>query len=359
MQPHATEEQRQAKPPPAKWPTQRFACIVGAPRCGTTTLSRLLASHPDVSFSKVKEPHYFALFDLNDLDDEELRDAVAAEYLDRYFPQIDPKAEVIAEASVSYLYAPERLLPLLRLWPDAKFVLAVRDPMELIPSLHQRLLYQGDETVAHLEKAWNLVGERRQGRKVPRTCLDARQLYYDEAGRLGKNVSHFFDVIGREHCHVVVFDDLKANPAKVYAEMLDFLGLRQVPLPTEKKHRAGQGFKIGWLQRLLKRPPVARTVLAGQHFRRRVSAKPHKRPSWLSGRVMATRTALLRWNRTKAPPVRISDALAQDIRETLHEDRLLLSRLLDRNLDHWLGGNPPKAGKAQSPRRKKQTEPAP
>jgi hypothetical protein len=74
---------------------------------------------------------------------------------------------------------------------------------------------------------------------------------------------------------------------------------------------------------------------------------------------MATRTALLRWNRTAAPPVRISDALANDIRETLHKDRLLLSRLLDRDLDHWLGGKPLPAGKAGGSRRKKQTEPAP
>src|SRR5436190_15994248 len=106
------------------WPRQRFACIVGAPRCGTTTLARLLESHPDVSFSSVKEPHYFALFDLNDLDDHDLRETVSGEYLDRYFPDIDPGATVIAEGSVSYLYAPERLLPLLRLWPDARFIIA-------------------------------------------------------------------------------------------------------------------------------------------------------------------------------------------------------------------------------------------
>jgi hypothetical protein len=328
-----------------QWPSQRFACIVGAPRCGTTTLSRLLANHPDVSFSKVKEPHYFALFDLNDLRDEELREAVKTEYLDRYFPQIEPEAEIIAEASVSYLYAPERLLPILRLWPDAKFIIAVRDPMQLIPSLHQRLVYQGDETVTDLEKAWRLIGERRQGRKVPRTCLDARQLYYDEAGRLGKNVGHFFDVIGRDRCHVVVFEELKADPEKVYAELLQFLGLRPIPLPPGKQHRAGHGYKIGWLQRLLKRPPVARTVLAGKHFRRRVASKPHRAPSWVTRKVMAGRTALLHWNRTPAPPIRMSASLAREIRETLHEDRLELSRLLGRDLGHWLGGSRPKRAK--------------
>ena len=32
--------------------------VVGAPRCGTTTLSRALAGHPDVSFARPKETHF-------------------------------------------------------------------------------------------------------------------------------------------------------------------------------------------------------------------------------------------------------------------------------------------------------------
>lgn len=321
-----------------EWPSQRFACVVGAPRCGTTTLARLLESHPRISFSNVKEPHFFSRFDLNALDDEDLTQMVADHYLGRFFPEVDPNAELMVEGSVSYLYAPERMLPLLRLWPDAKFIIAVRDPFELIPSLHQRLLYQGDETVTELEEAWDLIGERREGRKIPRSCVDERQLFYDEVAKFGRHVGRFFEVVGRERCHVVVFDDLKANPARVYAQLLDFLGLPPAPLPERQKHRSRNGFKVGWLQRLLKRPPVARTILAGEQFRQRVTPKPHREPSWISRKVMDVRRALLRWNRAPAPPVRMSNALKAEIRETLARDRQVLAELLGRNLDHWLGG---------------------
>lgn len=324
--------------PQPDWPAQRFACVVGAPRCGTTTLARLLESHPDIAFSSVKEPHFFALHDLGDLDDAELRETVADAYLARYFPEIPADAKLIAEGSVSYLYAPERLLPLLRLWPDAKFVIAVRDPFEVIPSLHQRLLYQGDETVTDLEEAWRLIGERRNGRKVPRTCVDARQLFYDEVAQFGKHVGRFFEVVGRERCHVVVFDDLKADPARAYAGLLDFLGLPPAPLPKRQRHRERHGFKIGWLQRLLKRPPVATTVLAGEKFRNRVIARPHREPSWASRKLLALRKALLRWNRAPAPPARLSPALASEIRERLRDDIQVLSGLLGRDLGHWMGG---------------------
>lgn len=319
------------------WPAQQFACVVGAPRCGTTTIARMLRDHPAVSFSSVKEPHYFSQFDLNGLDPEELRETVRAEYLDRYFAKVDPASTTMVEGSVSYLYTPERLLPVLRLWPDAKFIIAVRDPLELLPSLHQRLSYQGDETAPDLETAWRLIEDRRAGRRIPRTCVEPRQLIYDEVASLGKHVGRFFDVLGRERCHVVVFDDLKADQEKTYVGLLEFLGLPHAPLLKARKQRARHGYRFGWLQRLLKRPPVARTVLAGEKFRKRVASAPHKEPSKMSRKLMAARKALLEWNRVPAPAVRLRPSFVEEIRQSLRDDVGALGVLLGRDLGHWLG----------------------
>ena len=96
--------------------------------------------------------------------------------------------------------------------------------------------------------------------------------------------------------------------------------------------------RIGWLRRLLKRPPVARTILAGQHFRKRVADAPQREPSWISRQVMDARLALLRWNRTPAPKPIVSSELAREIRDTLRDDTLEFSRLIGRDLSHWLGG---------------------
>ena len=299
----------------------------------------MLRDHPAVSFSSVKEPHYFSQFDLSGLDPEELRERVRTEYLDRYFAKIDPASRALVEGSVSYLYTPERLLPLLRLWPDSKFIIAVRDPLELLPSLHQRLRYQGDETAADLESAWRLIGDRRAGRRIPRTCVEPRQLYYDEVARLGKHVGRFFDVVGRNRCHVVVFDDLKADQEQIYAGLLAFLDLPPAPLLVTRKRRARHGYRFGWLQRLLKRPPVARTVLAGEKFRNRVASKPNKEPSKISRKLMTARKALLGWNRVPAPPVRLRASFVQEIRETFSDDVEKLGQLLGRDLSHWLGAS--------------------
>src|SRR5881398_3142729 len=113
----------------------RFVFIVGAPRCGTTFLARHLKNHPDVCFSKVKEPHFFSTADLRNLSDVELEKTVARDYLEKFFPHRAPHS-ILAEGSVTYLYTPHQLRPILRLWPNAKFVVAVRDPMQMVPSLH-------------------------------------------------------------------------------------------------------------------------------------------------------------------------------------------------------------------------------
>ena len=70
----------------------RFIFIVGAPRCGTTTLAAFLKEHPRICYPLVKEPHFFLQHDTRGLDAEALRDLVEREYLDRYYAQCDAAA---------------------------------------------------------------------------------------------------------------------------------------------------------------------------------------------------------------------------------------------------------------------------
>src|SRR3954453_1540971 len=96
---------------PASMGAAKVAFIVGAPRCGTTFLARHLKNHPDVCFSKVKEPHFFSTTDLRNLSDVELEKAVARDYLEKFFPHRAPHS-ILAEGSVTYLYTPHQLRPI-------------------------------------------------------------------------------------------------------------------------------------------------------------------------------------------------------------------------------------------------------
>ena len=324
--------------PLADWP--RLAVIVGAPRCGTTSLADYLGRHPAVAFSRPKEPHYFAIHDLDGLGDEQLRSTVEGGYLGRFFPDDWPSAEWLAEGSVSYLYGPEKMAAILRLWPEARFIIGVRDPMKLVPSLHQRYLVTGDEDVTDFAKAWRLVPERAAGRQIPHSCLDPRLLRYDVAGRLGDAVEAFYAAVGRERCHVVVHDDLVRDPPQVYADLLAFLGLPHDGRTDFAPKREAAGTRWPWLQRLLKRPPVATSVLAGEKFRTRVASRPKKPAPAPARALMRVRKRLLKWNRTPPPEIRLSPALRQELHDAFAADVAKLGRLLDLDLSHWLSLDP-------------------
>lgn len=317
---------------------QRFAFIVGAPRCGTTSLAHYLRAHPDVSFSKVKEPHFFAQHDLRHLGLDELRRLLEQDYLQRFFDYEPRTDQIYAEGSVSYLYAPEQLKPIISLWPQSKFIVCVRDPIEMLPSLHRRLLFIGEESVDNFDTAWTLVEERRKGRHVPRSCVDPRLLDYREAGRLGTYVRRLFDAVGRDRCFVSVYDDLANDPAQHYRRVLNFLGLPDDGRTEFQVYRSGKSYKIAPLQRALKRPPSALQTLAAtaKDNSRIETSQAGRYAHAFANMVLKARLRLLRWNRLPAPSTILSAALKRTIRAELRGEIKLLSRLINRNLDHWL-----------------------
>jgi len=317
-----------------------FAFIVGAPRCGTTTLASFLQQHPDVCFSAVKEPHFFSRDEVAALSGGQLREAVEQEYWERFYGHCEGDPKLYAEGSVTYLYVPERMAPILKLWPNAKFVIALRDPLSMLPSLHARLLVTGDETIRDFPTAWAKIGERAQGKSLPKRAVDPRWLRYDWAGQLGQNVERFLAAVGPERCHIILFDDLAADPQRTYGEMCSFLGLEPWAGTRFEVQRINKTIRIGWLQRLLKRPPKAiRTALAGEKFHQR-EKKVGTTDSPALAAIFRVRKRLLEWNKVPAKREPLDPGVRQQIIERLRDDVILLSKTIDRDLSHWLGGVP-------------------
>jgi len=318
----------------------RFVFIVGAPRCGTTTLSRFLKTHPSISFPVVKEPHFFAQHDLRGVPETELRSRVEREYLQRFF-RPDADRRVGADASVTYLYAPEQLEPVLRLWPNSRFVVSLRNPLTMLPSLHQRLIYIGDETIGSFEKAWAAISARANGRKIPRRCNDPRWLRYDEAAKFATYLERLFAVVGRERCDVLIFDDLISDPAGQYRRLMEFIGLEPMPQVDLKARRAGQSVRSRWLQRMLKQPPPAlKEFLLSEQSRTRFSDAEFAEEVGQNGNsskaILSVRKRLLRWNRASSPPESLSPTLQVEISRHLSDEVEKLGSLLGRDLTHWL-----------------------
>ena len=317
----------------------RFAFIVGAPRCGTTSLANFLKNHPDVCFPIMKEPHFFAQHDLTGLSYRELVETVETQYLARFFPHCEGGSQTAADCSVSYLYAPEQLEPVLRLWPDSRFVITLRDPMEMLPSLHKRLLFLGDETLTRFEDAWAAVPDRAAGKRIPRKCIEPRWLRYDEAGRYSTYLERLFATVGRERCLVLLFEDLAADPVGQYRRIVEFLALRPMEETIElTPRRRSHDVRSIWLQRLLKRPPKAvRKYLAGPYQRKRERKLDGESSDGAAlHAIFGLRKRLLHWNRIPARKQSIPLRVQQQIREQFSGEVERLESILGRDLGHWL-----------------------
>jgi hypothetical protein len=317
---------------------ERFLFIVGAPRCGTTTMARWLQAHPQILFPFVKEPHFFSQHDLRALGEAELRQVVEHDYLDHFFSKPHGEHKVGADCSVSYLYTPEQLEPVLKLWPQSRFVVGVRDPLTLLPSLHKRLIFTGDENIRDFEDAWAAVPDRAAGRRIPWTAIEPRWLRYDEAARYGTYVERLFEAVGKERCLVMVFDDLIADPEGQHRRLLEFAGLRRVPAPSFKAERESKDVRFLLLQQLLKRPPRALLpLLASIRHRGRFDKSAGKKAAKTSpGKSMTLRRRLLRWNRVEDEKRPIPLPVQRDIQAHLHGEVEKLSALIGRDLSDWL-----------------------
>src|SRR5262245_35065298 len=71
--------------------------IIGAPKCGTTSLAAWLADHPDIFMSPTKEPHYF------NTDHKRYLNSLAG--YEQLFEDATDRHSAVGEASVWYLYS--------------------------------------------------------------------------------------------------------------------------------------------------------------------------------------------------------------------------------------------------------------
>lgn len=309
--------------------TERFPdfFLVGAPRCGTTALSRYLSRNPQICFSRPKEPHYFAKTDHMPDADELKRD-----YLDRCFSHCSPEHRTMGEGSVSYLYAAGVIERILHFNPEAKFIVQVRNPLKMLPSYHLRMQFLLQEDEPDFTAAWGLQQARMKGENIPKRCLDPRLVFYSEVAKFGAQVEKLFTLAGREQTHVIVFDDFASDTAGVYKQTLEFLGVDDDGQTDFERRFESQMYRYRWLQELLFVPATSNGKIVDTLQQRSRKYNPD------GTRKMSFIKRITRLNKVPKSPQPLTPQMAEILRETLRPDVQHLSRLLDRDLSHWTEG---------------------
>ena len=189
--------------------------IAGAPRCGTTSLFRWAAAHPEVSASRIKETRYlidkgYSLYNP--------RHNFAAHGLEGYarlFPHRGAAGKhVYLEATPDYLYqqTARRVLADLPTKPVTIFLL--RNPVERMLSLFQYAMNNVGSLHGRYSLSDCLVASR-DGVPLGDAIIDsafAHSVYYTW-------LEKWISAVGRSRTIVYFFDDLVSDPGSL---MRDF-----------------------------------------------------------------------------------------------------------------------------------------
>lgn len=197
--------------------------IVGAPKCGTTSMAHYLDKHPDIFVSKYKEPHFFNI-------DSNHRFSFSLKQYLLNFREAKKTDKYLVDASVWYLYSKVAVNEIKRFNANSKFIVMLRSPIDMFYSLHQQSLFSGIENVKSPLKAWNLQEDRIVGKNIPYGCKDSSFLLYRETCKLGSQVERLISNVGYENICFVLLDDLRINPDLCYKSVLSFLDLEYISL---------------------------------------------------------------------------------------------------------------------------------
>jgi hypothetical protein len=295
--------------------------IVGAPKCGTTAMSEYLRTHPDICFSEPKEPSFFN----TDFSSKFRTVKTQEEYLS-YF-QCKNKEKVVGEGSTWYLYSKEAVPNILKFNPNSKFVVMVRNPVDMAYSLHAQLLYSLDEDVSDFKIAWNLQDKRAKGRRVPSYCDDKQILQYGDICKIGEQLERRYGQVDRDRVHVIIFDDFVKDTRGEYLKLLDFLGLeddgRKEFSRINSNHEANRTWKLVlWKVGNLVTGPVEEVS--------------DKVKDFLGIEDWGILNSLHSLGDKKVERKPLDPEFREELKDYFRADVELLSELLDRDLTYWV-----------------------
>ena len=291
--------------------------IVGAPKCGTTALHDYLGQHPDICASDPKEPNYFSS-------------------LIKSFPQTDKEYEeycfkhwqgekVLLEASPLYLVCRDAGEKIRKYSSSAKIIIMLRNPVEMMFSLHAEFLFTGLEKCSDFEIA--LLDEHNRITQANaydnpeqlRTCYRYMSSYPDQ-------VQRYLDRFKRENILFIFQEELSRNTLGTIDRVLSFLELPSYQAINTKRVNSRKVNRSKILRQFLVSPPpllrrLGRSLIRNDYLQHSIRKKMRR----LNQKINAKNTGKVE--------------LASDLRLSLLKEKeseiLALEVLLGISLSDW------------------------
>jgi Sulfotransferase domain len=215
--------------------------IIGAQRCGTTSLQRYLIQHPCIAPAFRKEVHFF---------DKNLSKGTT--WYREHFPSLLYKYYVTTilrrrfmtgEASAAYIFYPHAPKRVLATVPRAKLIILLRNPVDRAYSHYQHEVSLKYETLP-FDEAIARESERLHGEREKMLADQSYDSYsyrhhsYLSRGVYAEQLAIWMSLFSREQMLILQSEDFFARPASVFQKVLRFLDLPPWELSEYKPYNA-------------------------------------------------------------------------------------------------------------------------
>jgi len=277
----------------------------------------MLAHHPQVFMASTKEPRFFTRHADNPAPGVKAPRMASG---DRYSRGIDwyeglfdggERYPARGEASPQYIGAVDGPELMLRHVPELKVIFILRNPVVRAQSHYWFHKVRGEERKDHRSQLPPFSA-----------ALDDHPLlrYFIYFGRYRQHVERYRLAFGRDRVHVVLFDDLRQDPAATYAQVCRFIGVDDTfPAPSNREYNPTGAPLVAPLQFAIERTKNLR----GTYL-----------PRSVRGSARRLREYLERWNRRKSDYPRLEPEVFAQFVE-IYGDDIAYVEELTRPLPEW------------------------
>jgi len=283
--------------------------IVGQTRSGTTTLVDQLNQHPDLfvvhsGFGDV--PQFFGFEPTINTEEEYLK----------IFKGVKNE-KMMGEKGTDNLMAPKVAERIHHYYPDAKIIMNLRNPIDMMQSLHNLMVNAAVmEPIIDFEEALNAEKQREKEELENPGTYDLN-LFYRKNARYVDQVKRYVDLFSLEKIHVRIFDEFIKDPVGTFQETCRFLEIDDTFVPITKHHNKRRVNRSRKVQGLIK-------SMEGTKIRKIVSKIPKIQDVYNT----VNRPFALKENK-------IREELEQKLKVDLKPEIEALSKLIKKDVTFW------------------------
>lgn len=280
--------------------------IVGAAKCGTTSLYNYLSEHPSIYGPQKKEPRYLTKDYITALGITKKKRSKFVfskeEYLSLYEGATTEK--YIIDGSVFIMFFEQAIIELKKLSPEYKVIVALRDPVKRFIS-HYKMAYNAGDIKLPLQE---FLHNAKSG-------IGINTL---EMGEYTRQIKNLYKHLDEDRIKIVFFEEFKKDNVKTIEEICDFLEIEgNFSYHPEKVYHKGFG--------------ITKSKTIGQFYIKNKWVLAIKR------KLLNTKIGNLKFliNKWLYKPLIVEPASYDFLYDYYKQDVLDLEKLLNKDLSHW------------------------